>query len=757
MANNHEGHVNKENEENDNNHKDKSDNTNPEMGDLVASDTGAVTSSGVNTKTIIGPSSAVDTPVVEPEAPEKPKANWPVFITSAVGILIVTIWAAVAGENAEQTLGAVTAWIATNLGWFYILTATIIVVFVLVIALGHSGKIRLGPDHSRPQFSLFSWAAMLFAAGIGVDLMFFSVAEPVAQYYGPPVGQGETREAAEQAVVWALFHYGLTGWAMYALMGLAFGYYAYRLNMPLAIRSALYPLIGKRAQGAVGDAVDVAAMLGTVFGIAASLGIGVVQLNYGFKLMFGVEEGFGAQFGLVVLSIAVATVSAVSGVDKGIKILSEFNVLLAMGLMVYVVLTGKTAFLLDGLVMNIGDYVSSFPGMTMDTYAFSETPEQTQTWLQSWTLFFWAWWVAWAPFVGLFLARISRGRTLRQFVIGTLSFPFVFILLWMSFFGNSALDLVRHGDDAFGHAAVEAPQQGFYDLLSAYPGASFLIGLATVIGLLLYITSADSGALVMSNFTARTNHSSQDGPIWSRIFWSILVGVLTVVLLQIDGVATVQSATVVMGLPFSIVMYLLMLGLVRSFRLERTQAAARGISLHSAMSGRSDYATPMGHPVAWRRRLTRASTWPNALKTQNYMENIATPALEQVATELKNRGVEVTLLSSEVPDSLICTLDLTVELGEEQNFRYQLYPMEHPVPSFTRNTGKRDEVYYRIEVFDNTGSLGYDVYGYTTEQLIDNMIDLYERHLEFLHMQRDLPGSSDMSGGAEPIRDWSEN
>ena len=709
------------------------------------------------TETIVGSFRAAPAP---DEAPEtgipRPTTNWPVFIISALGILSVTIWAAVAGDSAERTLVGVTTWIATNLGWFYILTATIIVVFVLFIGLSQSGKIRLGPDHSRPQFRLFSWAAMLFAAGIGVDLMFFAVAEPVTQYYTPPVGPGETREAAEQAVVWALFHYGITGWAMYALMGLAFGYYAYRLNMPLAIRSALYPLIGKRAQGPVGDAVDVAAMLGTVFGIAASLGIGVVQLNYGMKVMFGLEEGFASQCALVVLSVGVATVSAVSGVDRGIKMLSEFNVLLAVGLMVYVVITGRTAFLLDGLVMNIGDYVSSFPGMTMDTYAFSETPEQTQAWLGSWTLFFWAWWVAWAPFVGLFLARISRGRTLRQFVIGTLSIPFIFVLLWMSFFGNSALDLVRHGNDAFGKAAVSTPQQGFYDLLATYPGATFLTGLATMIGLLLYITSADSGALVMSNFTSRTNHSSQDGPVWSRIFWSVVVGVLTIVLLQIDGVVTVQSATVVMGLPFTVVMYLIMLSLVRSFRLEQTQAEARGISLHSAMSGRTEHSTAVGHPVAWRRRLSRASTWPNAAKTEKYMENVAIPAMEQVATELKNRGIEATLVSTDVSDSPIRTLDLMVNLDEEQNFRYQLYPLEYTVPSFTRDTGENDEVYYRIEVFDNTGSLGYDVYGYTVEQLIDNILDLYERHLEFLHMQRDLPGSSDMSGGAEPIRDWSE-
>ncbi|AZA08298.1 choline BCCT transporter BetT [Corynebacterium pseudopelargi] len=678
------------------------------------------------------------------------QTNWRVFIASAAGILAVTLWAFFGGESAEAALGSVTGWIATNLGWFYILTGTVVIIFVLAVAFARTGTIRLGPDHSRPQFRLFSWAAMLFAAGIGVDLMFFAVAEPVTQYYAPPVGAGETREAARQAVVWALFHYGFTGWAMYALMGMAFGYYAYRLNMPLAIRSALYPIFGKRAKGAIGDAVDVAAMLGTVFGVAASLGIGVVQLNYGLKVMFDIPEGQAAQIALVVLSVGVATISAVSGVDKGIKMLSEINVGLALVLMAYIVIAGKTAFLMDGLVMNIGEYVSSLPGMTMDTFAFSEDPEYTKQWMGAWTLFFWAWWVAWAPFVGLFLARISRGRTLRQFIFGTLSIPFVFILLWMSFFGNSALDLVRSGDEAFGDAAMAEPQRGFYDLLATYPGSFFLIGLATLIGLLLYITSADSGALVMSNFTSKTDHSAQDGPVWSRIFWAVLVGLLTVVLLQIDGVTTVQSATVVMGLPFSIVMYLIMIGLIRSFRMEGTQSAARGIALHAAMSGRSDSGS---HATTWRRRLSRANTWPSAQRCQHYLEQTVQPALEQVAAELRDRGLNTHLVSSAVSDIPVRSLDLTVDLGEEQNFRYQLFPVENPVPSFTRNT-VGGEVYYRLEVFDHTGSLGYDVFGYTQEQLIDNVLDLYERHLEFLHMQRDIPGRSDMSGGASPVMDW---
>lgn len=683
-----------------------------------------------------------------------PKVNWPVFIISAAGVLAVVLWAAIGREHAADALASVTGWISTNLGWFYILTSTIVVGFVIWVAMSRAGKIRLGPDHSRPQFSLFSWAAMLFAAGIGVDLMFFSVAEPVTQYLAPPELTPETQAAAEKAVVWALFHYGVTGWAMYALMGMAFGYYAYRLNMPLAIRSALSPIFGKRIHGPIGDTVDIAAVLGTVFGITASLGIGVVQLNYGLKLMFGIEQSLAAQVALVALSVAVATASAVSGVDKGIKLLSEFNVLLALGLMVWVVFTGKTAFLFDALVMNIGDYVSSFPGMTMETFAFVEDQEAVKSWMSSWTLFFWAWWVAWAPFVGLFLARISRGRSMRQFIIGVLTIPFFFILAWMSFFGNAALDrVINGGDKAFGEATVETPEQGFYDLLGMYPGATFLIGLATMVGLLLYITSADSGALVLSNFTSKITDSRQDGGKLSRIFWSILVGVLTIVLLQIDGVTTVQSATVVMGLPFAFVMYGVMLGLVRSFRLETYQTSARLISVHGAFSGRTG---GDGDSQSWRRRLSRASTWPSAKRAQDYLDRVARPALEQVTQELEKQGIDAVLVSSAVPALPVSQLDLTVSLGKEQDFRYQLYPVELPVPAFTRNTSDMD-MYFRLEVFDRTGSLGYDIFGYTQDQLINNVLDLYERHLEFLHIQRDLPGTSDITDGAEPAREWSED
>lgn len=685
-------------------------------------------------------------------ATSEPEVNWPVFIISGVGILAIALWAIFARDNAADTLAGIVAWVSKNFGWFYIVTATVAVLFMLYIAISRTGQIKLGPDHAKPQFGLFSWASMLFAAGIGIDLLFFSVAEPVAQFYGPPTGDAETIEAARQAVVFTLFHYGVTGWALYALMGMAFGYFAYRLNMPLTIRSALYPIIGKRIHGPAGEAVEIAAMLGTVFGVATSLGIGVVQLNYGLRVLFGVDESTSWQIALIVVAVSVAIASAVSGVDKGIRRLSELNVGLAICLMLYILVTGRTAFLFDALVMNVGEYVSKFPSMTMDTYAFSGAQE----WLNSWTLFFWAWWVAWAPFVGLFLARISRGRSLRQFVVGTLTIPFLFVLMWVSVFGNSALDLVIGGDSEFGQTALDYPERAFYLLLEQYPAPMLVAAVASLIGLLLYITSADSAALVMSNFTSKITDTQQDGKKWTRIFWAVVVGVLTIAMLYVGGIPTLQSATIVMGLPFAFVIYLVMYGLFKSLRLELLQQDSTRRALHGAMSGRA----VDGEQGDWRKRLARSMSFPGKKPVMRYLDRVVQPALEQVAEAIRDRGGEVTLHREPAEEVGIDQIDLQVGFGEEMSFRYQVYPVEHLTPSFAglvHLDSDADIYYYRLEVFTLTGSLGYDVYGYTQEQLISDVLDLYERHLEFLHMQSDLPGTSDLSDNAEPVREWSDD
>ncbi|MFJ7180664.1 choline BCCT transporter BetT [Streptomyces massasporeus] len=660
-----------------------------------------------------------------------------VFIGSAVMILAVSIWAIITPSGAEKAIGVTVDKISSWFGWYYFLAATLYLVFVVFIGVSKYGTIKLGPKHYKPDYGLFAWSAMLFAAGIGIDLMFFSVAGPVSHYLAPPEGDPETIEAARQAVVWTLFHYGITGWAMYALMGMVLGYFAFRHRLPLAIRSALYPIIGRRIHGRIGDAVDLAAIIGTVFGISVSLGIGVVQLNYGLKLLFDVPEGLPAQIGLIAVAVVMATVSAVAGVDKGIRRLSQLNVLLAVLLMVFILIVGEPFRLLNALVQNVGDYVAGFPSMTLNTFAYDQPTE----WLDAWTLFFWAWWIAWAPFVGLFLARISRGRTLRQFVAATLIIPFLFTGLFLAIFGNSALFLVRDGNTEFGEAAMAAPEQGFYGLLEQYPGAGFSIGLATFVGLLLYVTSADSGALVMGNLSSDLPTPVTDAAPWLRIFWAVATGLLTLAMLIVGGVTALTDATIIMGLPFSFVMFLIMAGLYQALRTERMREEAQVTSLPGSLSGRTMPHGPPGTPN-WRRRLARAMTFPGRRAAGRFVDDVCRPAFTDVAGELREQGAEAELLEGVAEENGVAHVGLRVPIGPSDEFVYRAWPVEMPTPGFATRSVTTHDTYVRFEVQLAEGNQGYNVMGYTKEQLIADVLDQYERHLEFLRLHDEASARS---------------
>jgi choline/glycine/proline betaine transport protein len=672
------------------------------------------------------PASASSEP--EWEGEERSKVNRPVFVSSAIGVLAVTVWTLLAPTQAENTLGIVVGYVSDWFGWFYVALATAILVFVLFLGISRYGRVRLGPEHSRPEFSTLSWASMLFAAGIGTDLMFFAVNEPVVQFLTPPSGQGETVDAAREATVWTMFHYGISGWGMYALMGMALGYFAYRMNLPLAVRSALYPLIGKRVDGPIGHTVDTAAVLGTIFGVATSLGIGVVGLNVGLNALFGLPQGLSVQLALLVLAVVMATISAVSGIDRGIKRLSQLNVLLAVGLALWILVSGKTSFLLNAAVLNIGDYVRLFPDMTMQTFAYEDTGD----WMSFWTLFFWAWWIAWASFVGLFLARISRGRTIRQFVAGTMIIPFTYIVMWVAIFGNAAIDEVRAGNTSFAEVASASPEGGFYALLAEYPAFTFVAGLATFVGLLFYVTSADSGALVMSNLSSRLRTVNDDGAPKVRIFWALATGALTLGILSVGGIYALQYATVVMGLPFAVVLVLVMIGLYKALRVEAYRAESAKQSMRGMLSGRTTHREPTP-PLTWRQRLTRAMDLPSAAEAREFLDVVALPALEEVAAELRERGIDAT--AAEVADNGTSYVELVAELGTEHPFAYQIWPREVRMPVYGRSTPRGDDVYCRLEVHLREGGQGYDVMGYTHTQLIDDVLDQYEHHLAFLHLQ----------------------
>ena len=628
--------------------------------------------------------------------------------------------------NASTTMKTVVDWIATNLGWYYVITMVMVIGFVLWVALSKAGSIRLGPDDSRPQYKLGTWAAMLFAAGVGIDMLFFSVTGPVVQYLTPPSGEGASAAAMQDAVVWTMFHYGIAGWSIYALLGMAMGYFAYRWGMPLSIRAALYPLLGKRVKGPIGHGISILALVGTVFGVATTMGIGVVLLNVGFSKLFGFEEGLTLQIALVVGAVVLTILATTSGVDRGIRWISELNLWSAVAMMAFILIAGETAFLLNALVENLGQFFVTLPARMFKTFAY--VPGSSD-WMGSWTLFFWAFWLAWGPFVGVFLARISRGRTLREFVIAAITVPVLCDFIIVSFFGNSALYEVLQGNTAFAELAVQSPERGWYALLELFPGATILIALATLSGLLFYITSANSGAMVMSNFSTSIPDPSEDGPKWLRIFWAVLTAVLTISMLIAGGVITMEYATLIFALPVTIIVYLVMFSFSKALKIERAEREGTVLRRPSV--------TPSGGHIperSWKQRLGQMLAYPSKRETEQFLERVVRPALNDVANEFERQGYKID--RDNIPH-IAGDIDvggplLKVSTDAQNDFYYQVSMVETPSPTFSGKMSPVSDVYYRLEVTTQTGSGGYDLMGLTKQQVIDDVLEQYEAYLTFI-------------------------
>ena len=703
------------------------------------------------------PAPAVEAPASPPPdpvavgAPAPHPINWGVFLSSAVIIAVVAAGAIISPATVQDAFDAAVAWAGKWFGSFYIFLITATIVFVVLLALSRYGQVRLGPDNSTPDFSTFSWAAMLFAAGIGTGIMFFSIAEPVAQYVHPPTGEGETIEAARHAVVLTIFHYGISGWGVYAIMGMAMAYFAYRRRDALAVRSTLRPLLGRRVDGWIGDVVDTAALVGGVFGIAASLGVGVVQLNVALDILFGIPQGTGGQIGLIALSVVMATISATTGVDRGVRVLSNINVVLAIGLALWVLISGDTAFLMDALVGSVGDFMVQFPQLTLETYAYNR-PEE---WLNSWTLFFWAWWITWGAFVGMFLARVSRGRTLREFILGALILPFSYVVMWVAIFGNSALDLIRSGDTSFAETTISKPEQGLYLLLDA-AGGKPIIAIALFVGILFYVTSADSGALVMSSLSSRIKGEREDAAPWLRIFWATLTGILTVAMLVAGGVPILQQATLVMALPFSFILVVIMACLLRALHQEASLNQARSRAYRNRQVGFTGTAAGLRR-ISWRDRLSHTFAHVSSEQAQRALDERIVPALEAVAAELAKERLEaevhvegreaddpddertylgrVTLLVTD-PNNEARDGEIEPEVLERaagrRIFRYVVRMVEAPAPSYGGGMNEADDVTVRLEVRLRGGGVGYDIMDWSADQVAHDVLDHYERWLEYL-------------------------
>lgn len=654
------------------------------------------------------------------------RVNWRVLSVSSAIILAFSLWAIFAPAHAADTMQSVVLWIGTNLGWVYVLTVTVVIGFVIWVAFSREGGVRLGPDHSRPQYKLVTWVAMLFAAGVGIDMLFYSVTGPISHYVDPPSAEPRSAAALEDSVIWTMFHYGMAGWAMYALLGMAMGYFAYRWGTPLSIRAALYPLLGRRVRGATGDVLDIIVLVGTVMGVATSMGIGVVLLNVGFSLLFGLPQGLGLQVSLVAVAVVMTIAACTSGVDKGIRIISELNLWVAAAMMLYILVTGKTAFLLNSLVENVGRFLWTMPERITQTMGYEPAGGE---WMSGNTLFFWAFWLAWGPFVGLFLARISRGRTLREFVIAAITIPVLCDLVMVSLFGNSAInEVVFQGNTEFGRLAMESPERGWYALLEMFPGATFLIGLATLSGLLFYLTSANSGAMVMSNFSSSIPNPSEDGPKWLRIYWAVITAVLTVAMLLAGGVVTMEYATLIFALPVTVVAYLVMFSFHKALRMEKADREGQ------ILRRRTEAATGGRAPERnWRQRLAGIRSYPSEKATRRFLAETVAPALEQVAAEFEEQGYNVSFAADEGTPSALPTYSLHVYIPGERTFLYRVVAVPTAVPTFGARPSPRVQEYHRLEVFTETGSEGYDLHGLTPEQVIEDVIDRFEAHFSFLN------------------------
>lgn len=486
------------------------------------------------------------------------EVNGPVFFTSSIIIIISIALTLIYKESAESYFGEIQAFIANTGGWFFILCVNIFLIFMLYLAFSKFGQLRIGGQNAKPEFKTISWFAMLFSAGMGIGLLFWSIAEPINHFITPPMAEGGTAEAAKEAMNFTFLHWGFHAWGIYALVGLALAYFTYSRGLPLTIRSVFHPFLGDRIYGKIGDIIDIFAVLATLFGLATSLGLGVKQIAAGLEHVFGLDSGINTQILLIAGITLVATISVVLGVDKGVKFLSEWNMRVAVLLLLLVVILGPTIFIFQSFVQNTGNYLYSFLEIATWTESYTGT-----SWQNSWTVFYWGWWIAWSPFVGMFIARISKGRSVREFILGVLIVPSLVTFFWISAFGSSSIQQALLGDNTIINAVNDNVATALFVFFEDYPFAIALnvIGVILIAG--FFVTSSDSGSLVVDSLTSG---GKIDAPVGQRIFWAIAEGAIAAVLLVGGGLQALQTASIVTGLPFAFILLFMCYSLYKGLK-----------------------------------------------------------------------------------------------------------------------------------------------------------------------------------------------
>lgn len=647
--------------------------------------------------------------------------NWPVFLISTGLLAALVFFTALFPKKTQVYLQQIQTWVVNHASWLYVLAVATILLFCVFVMLSRYGDIKLGPDHSEPDYRNVTWFAMLFSTGMGIGLMFFGVAEPLMHYANPPVELSSDADAAREAMKLTFFHWGLHAWSIYAAVGLILAYFCYRHNLPLTLRSALYPLIGERIYGPLGYAVDIFAIVGTILGVATSLGYGVLQVNSGLNYLFGVPVNETMQVILIIGISMLAILSVASGLNKGIRFLSELNLALAVLLMLFIFIFGPTVFLLQTFVQNTGSYLSEIVNKTFNLYAY----EPPTDWLGGWTIFYWGWWISWSPFVGMFIARISRGRTIREFISGVLFVPAGFTLLWMTVFGDTAIYMVLYENVKELLDVVERDNTlALFVFLEHFPLTMLVSVLAIIMVAVFFVTSADSGALVVDMIASG---GAMNTPMWQRIFWGSSITVVAVCLLLVGGLRALQTVTIISALPFVVVLLFTMWGLLKALRLDMTKQKMR----FQQFNGIS---TPQVN-MSWQRRLRNIATFPRRVHVQRFIEEVVSPACEDVAAELRKQSISCYLSNTE-KDKIV----LEVDHGGEANFIYSVLSRVYALPSFMmhdiESEEKEERKYFRAEVHLAEGGQNYDIMGWSRDDVINDILVQYEKHLHYLHMIR---------------------
>ena len=650
------------------------------------------------------------------------KAKWhnailiPVFLPAVIVIALLVIGTLSAPEKAGELFNWTLAGITDNFGWFYMLAVALFLVFIIGVAISRWGRIKLGPDHCEPEYSFTSWFAMLFSAGHGIALLFFGVSEPVLHYAEPPAGAAETIGSAKQAMQIAYFHWGFHIWAIYGLVGLVLAYFSFRHGLPLSMRSTLYPLIGEKINGPIGHAVDTFAVLGTMFGIATTLGLSVIQINTGLNYLWeDIPVGTTVQVIAIGVITLAAIASVVAGMDKGIKRLSLLNMTLVLFLLLFVFIAGPTIHILETFLQNTGAYLSGIVERTFNLQAYERSD-----WIGNWTLFIFGWTIAWAPFVGLFIAKISRGRTIRQFVFGVMFVPTIFTFFWFAVFGDTALNMIMNeGYTALISEVQDNQAIALFKLYEELPLTSIVSFVTVLLIITFFVTSSDSGSLVIDSLAS----GGMETPVWQRVFWASSEGVVAAVLLVAGGLGALQTAAITSALPFAVIILISAAGMWRALVIEGHQYNSLKSHRHHHRRGVN------AGPDYWKKRLAGLVDFPKKEPVLEFINGPATESLKKVKEELKSQDWPAEFTTDEEHNRII----LSVEKENDLDFAYEIRLRDYLLPEFVLSNDQNRETYYRAEVFLRQGGQSYDLYGYESSDIINDVINQFENYLHFRH------------------------